>query len=95
MITLPLADARGGFSQIVDDAQLTHERITVTKNGRPAAVIMGISDYDSVMETLSILSDPVLMAQITRADSEFSHNEWHDEDDVRRSMIQAGRLKNG
>ena len=95
MKTLPLAQVRGDFSQLVDQAQLTHERITVTKNGRPAAVLMGIADYDSVMETLSILGDATLIAQIMQADEEFSQGEWHDEEEVRAAMLQAGRATDG
>lgn len=57
MTTVPLAVARAQLSKLVDDAVRTHERVEVTKNGRRAAVIMSAHDYDSLMETLDILSD--------------------------------------
>ena len=94
MKTLPLAEVRSGFSQIVDDAQSTHERVIITKNGRPAAVLMGVADYDSVIETLDILSDQAVMAQIRGADEDYARGQWHGADDVRQAMVRAGRLTN-
>ena len=64
MTTMPLAEARAQLSKLVDEAVRTHERVEVTRNGRRAAVIMSADDYDSLMETLDILSDAAAMAEI-------------------------------
>jgi antitoxin YefM len=39
----------------------------VTKNGRPAAILINIDEYARLKETLDVLSDPVLMKQISRS----------------------------
>ena len=49
------------MSKLVDEASSTHERIEITKNGRRAAVLMGVDDYDAMRETIAVLSDPVLL----------------------------------
>jgi prevent-host-death family protein len=46
----------------------THERVEVMKNGRRAAVILSADDYDSLMETLDILSDAEAMVEIRQAE---------------------------
>lgn len=34
--SLPLAEVKAKFSEMVDRVEHTHDRITVTRNGRPA-----------------------------------------------------------
>jgi len=93
MTTMPVAEARARFSEIVEEAVTTHERVEVTKNGRRAAVLLGADDYDAMRETLDILSDAALMSQIAQAEQELASGEWHDEADVRDAMRQVGRLR--
>ena len=64
MTVTTLADAKARFSEIVTSAETTHERTTVTKNGRPAVVIISAEDLESLEETLAIMSDPELVDSI-------------------------------
>lgn len=54
--TLPLADVKARFSELADRVEKEHDRIVVTRNGRPAVVLVSPDDLDSLEETLSILS---------------------------------------
>ena len=56
--TLSLKEARTQFSDIVDRAGRLSERVVVTKNGRPEAVVMGVAEFESWVETLELLSNP-------------------------------------
>ncbi|WP_205881402.1 type II toxin-antitoxin system Phd/YefM family antitoxin [Leucobacter coleopterorum] len=58
MTVLSLADARASLSRIVKSASTTHERFEVTRNGRRVAVLLGADDYDALLETIDILSNP-------------------------------------
>ena len=58
MTTESLRNVKERFSEFVDRVGRTHERITVTKNGRPAAVLISVEDLESLEETLAILSEP-------------------------------------
>jgi len=62
MTTLPVADARAHFSKLIDEAASTHERFEITRNGIRAAVLLGVDDYDSLRETIAVLSDLALLA---------------------------------
>lgn len=67
---VPLADAKNRLSEVVERLEREHGRVVITKHGRPAAVMLSIEDLESLEETLEILSDPVLMRSIRRAQRE-------------------------
>jgi len=67
----PLRTVRDHFSDVVDRVEHEHERVTVTRNGRPAAVILSPDDLAQLEETLEILSDPDALADIREADAAY------------------------
>ncbi|MGH8874294.1 MAG: type II toxin-antitoxin system Phd/YefM family antitoxin, partial [Acidimicrobiia bacterium] len=68
--TLSLAEIKKRLSEIVDRVEQHHERVVLTRNGRPAAVILSPDDLESLEETLDILSDPSALAEIRRSQEE-------------------------
>lgn len=62
--TLPLSEVKARFSEVVNEITATHERVTVTRNGRPVAVLVSTDDLETIEETIAILSDPEAMRQI-------------------------------
>lgn len=93
MTTLSVAAARGNFSKIVESAETTHERFEVTRNGSRVAVILGADDFDSIIETLEILSDQNAMDQIRRGKAEIAAGDTFSAAEVRAAMVAAGRLR--
>jgi prevent-host-death family protein len=91
MTTLPVADARANFSKIVDLASTTHERFEVTRNGSRVAVLLGADDYDSLVETIEILSDPEAMAGIAEGERDIAEGRVYDSEQMRAAMRAAGR----
>lgn len=67
----PLRDVRDHFSEVVDRVEHQHERVTVTRNGRAAAVILSPDDLAQLEETLSVLSDSDALADIREADAAY------------------------
>lgn len=92
MTTLPLAEVRANLSKLVDEAVRTHQRIEVTRQGRRAVVMLSADDYDSIMETLEILGDQSLMAEIRDAEAAEDRGEVYSLDDVTAEMRERGRL---
>jgi len=70
MKTLPLTEARKELSKIVDEVSSVHEHVTITRQGKPAAVVMSSDEFESWQETLEILADPKAMAAIRRAEKD-------------------------
>ncbi len=64
MKTLPLSEVKTKLSGLVDEVLSTDEEIVITKNGRPAAVLVSPSEHESWKETIAIESDPALMNEI-------------------------------
>ncbi|HEY3347323.1 MAG TPA: type II toxin-antitoxin system Phd/YefM family antitoxin [Nitrospirota bacterium] len=62
--TIPLSEAKAHLSELVKDVHETHEIITISKGGVPATVLMSVDEYESLIETLEILSDPEIMEAI-------------------------------
>ncbi len=60
---------------IAATCQRTHERVTITKNGRPAAVLLSVEDLEGLEETLAIMSDPQAKTEIRQAEAELAGGE--------------------
>lgn len=69
-VTLPLAEIKKRLSEIVDGVEQRHDRVILTRHGRPAAVIMSPSDLESIEETLAILANPRALRDIRKAEAE-------------------------
>jgi antitoxin YefM len=67
MTTLSVASARAQFSRLVDSAVTTHERFEVTRNGERVVVLLSADDFDALQETIAVLSDPEMLADIRDA----------------------------
>lgn len=67
--TLPLSHVKAHLSEIADRVEGEHERIVVTRNGRPAAVLISPDDLAGLEETLEILSDPALVKRIREGEA--------------------------
>jgi prevent-host-death family protein len=92
MTTLPVADARAQFSKLVEDAERTHQRYEITRNGHRAAVLLGADDYDALQETIAVLSDPALLAEHRQAEAEIEAGDYVSADELTEAMRAAGRL---
>ena len=87
MTTIPLAEARANLSRLVEQAMTMHERIEVTKNGRRAAVILSADDYDTIIETLDVLSDAELVAAIAQGEAEIRREETSTLEEVAAALV--------
>lgn len=69
MTTEALRTVKDRFSEYVDRVEREHERVVVTRNGRPAVVLISTEDLDSLEETIAVLSDPAAMVGIRDGDA--------------------------
>lgn len=66
MKTLSLSEAKMKLSKLVDTVSTTDEEVVITKNGRPAAVLVSPDEFEGWKETNLIHSDRVLMEEIKK-----------------------------
>ena len=80
---LSLAEVKAKFSEMVDRVEQTHDRIVVTRHGRPAAVMISPEDLASLEDTLELLSDPVAMAELAEAREAHRQGDYLTAEDLR------------
>ena len=95
MTTIPLADAKARLSAVLDEVKDTHERVVITRNGRPEAVIMSVSDLEALEETLDLLSTPGALEEIRAAEAEIARGDVTGADELRRLMGQRMQDEQG
>ncbi len=70
METLPLATVKAQLSSLVDQVEDTHQRVVITRNGKPAAILISPDDLEGLEETLEILSDKETMKRIRQSQAD-------------------------
>jgi len=73
--TVPFSDAKSHLSELADRVERDHDRVLVTRNGRPSFVLISPDDLESLEETLDILCDPELTESIRRSRREAAGGE--------------------
>ena len=91
MDELPLADARNRLSELVSEVEKSHARVTITKHGHPAAVLISPEDLAAMEETLDILSDPQALAAIQAAEAELGRGELTTGEEMARLLEERRR----
>jgi prevent-host-death family protein len=88
---LPLSEVKAKLSEVIDEVVTTHERVTVTRNGHPVAVLLSTDDLEAIEETVAILSDPAAMRQIEQGRTEIANGDIADKDDIEalRNQLRA------
>lgn len=72
--TLSLSEVKTRLPELVAGVQEREEEVVVTKNGRPAAVLVNVDEYARLKETLDVLSNPDLLKQISRSKAFYRSN---------------------
>lgn len=74
---ISLKSLRPRLPKIMAEVDSKMDRFIITKRGRPVALLMAIDDYESILETLDVLSNTNLMKRLKKA----------------KADVKAGRLK--
>lgn len=95
MTMLPLAAVRDRLSALVEDVTRTHDTLTITRNGIPAAVVMSVDDYESIMETLALLNDPTDRERLDEAQQAVEAGDVTAGEDMARLVVERVKRANG
>jgi antitoxin YefM len=66
MKALSVSEAKMKLSGLIDTVNATDEEIMITKNGRPAAVLLSPEEFESLKETTAVRSDLSLLKEIKK-----------------------------
>jgi prevent-host-death family protein len=62
--TLPLSEAKSQLSGLVEQVRALEEQVMITRNGRPAAVLVSVEEFERWKETIAVRGDVALMKEI-------------------------------
>ena len=83
MQTLPISKVKDKLNELIEAASRTREQITITKNGSPAAVLIGIDEWESLQETLFWLSQPQIRESLAEAREDLAADRVFSEEQIR------------
>ena len=79
---IPVTKAKGTLLDIIRKIEDSGDAIAITKNGVPEAVLLSMSKFEALMETMKILSDEKAMKSIRKSIKEAHDRKWVDIDEV-------------
>jgi antitoxin YefM len=91
MTILPLNDVKTRFSAIADEVAATHDRVIVTRNGRPHVMVIAVDDFESLQMTRELLAEPGTVQGILDADREIAAGDYHTLDELRATLEERRR----
>ena len=83
---VPFTEARAKLTELLDEVNERHEHVVITRNGRPAAVVLSSDEYDALAETLEVLDDENTLQALRESEADVQAGRVSSLDDVRREL---------
>lgn len=94
--TISITEARKRIFDIAEEVQIPNRVYTITEGGKPKVVIMSAEEYESLVETISVLEEfPDIKKDVAEADEAFRTGEWRKWttfDDLKREWGMAVKV---
>jgi prevent-host-death family protein len=84
--TISVRELRPKLSKVIDNIHKKFDRYVITRRGKPEVVMMSIDDYEGLLETLQIESDPKWMADIRQAQKDMKNGKGVSLEEARRRL---------
>ena len=72
---VPLSEAKARLFELVRRVRQQHERVILTRNGEPEAVLLSVDDLEGLEMTLEIVGDTDAVARISESLTTLGHGE--------------------
>lgn len=92
MRILPITEVKKKINEYVDAVSETRDQITITKNGSPAAVLVGVDEWESIQETLHWLAQPGITESVAESEADIAAGRTYGEDEIRAAYNAPRRL---
>jgi len=86
--TVPVRELRANLSRLLSDVVDRRDHVLVTRNGRPAAALVPVDEYEALEESAEILSDPDALAALEAGLAELSRDETVTLENLRRELAE-------
>ncbi|MBU8841571.1 type II toxin-antitoxin system Phd/YefM family antitoxin [Mycolicibacterium goodii] len=92
MRILPITEVKKKINEYVDAVSETRDQITITKNGSPAAVLVGVDEWESIQETLHWLAQPGIAESVAESEADIAAGRTYGEDEIRAAYGAPRRI---
>ncbi len=83
---ISITEGRKKLFKIVEEIQRPDTYYTFTVDGKPKVVLMSKDEFDSIMETMEIMSDPEIMKDIKKAEEDFKKGRYSSWEEVKEKL---------
>jgi len=83
---VPFSHARAELSDLLDEVEQTHEHVEITRNGRPAGVLLSAEEYAVIQETLEVLGDGGVLDALRESEADVRAGRVQTLAEVRREL---------
>ena len=83
---VPLTEARARLSELLDELERRHEHVVITRNGRPAGVLVPAEEQEALEETLEILQDEEVLDALRESEEDAKSGRLSTLAEVRREL---------
>ena len=84
--TIPFTEARARLTELLDEVNERHEHVVITRNGRPAGVMLSSDEYEALEETLEVLEDDNAVEALRESETDVRAGRVYSLDEVRRDL---------
>jgi prevent-host-death family protein len=91
--TIPVREFRSNLAEVLSDVADRRDHVVVTRNGRPAAALVPIDEYEALEETAEILSDAATLDAIQAGLGEIARGETIEFEDLRSELAAKRSLR--
>ncbi|MDG4768406.1 type II toxin-antitoxin system Phd/YefM family antitoxin [Solwaraspora sp. WMMD406] len=82
METIPITEAKARIAELADRVAREHDHFTITRNGRADVMLISVAEYESMRETLDLLSDSEALADLRQSREDFASGDTFSMDEV-------------
>lgn len=86
MEIIPITEAKSRIAELADRVAREHDHFTITRNGRADVMLISVAEYESMQETLEILSDNDTLADLRQSRQDFESGDTFDVEQVRAEL---------
>lgn len=95
MTILPLNEVKTRFSAIADEVAATHDRVVVTRNGKPHVILISVDEFESLQMTRDILATPGALDGIRQGARDIEEGRYRTLAEVRAALEARRRDQDG
>jgi antitoxin YefM len=91
MEAISITEAEARIGELADRVAREHDHFIITRNGRADVMLISVAEYESMRETLDILSDAATVADLQQSREDFAAGETFDAGQIRAESERRRR----